>query len=50
MRQERYKLIESEVIVPRNLEKHKIQTGQWQYHYQYDKVRSGGQLRASAVG
>lgn len=34
---ERYKLIESEVIVPRNLEKHKIQTGQWQYHYQYDK-------------
>lgn len=36
--QERYKLIDSEVIQPRKKEQHKIQTGQWQYAYQYDKV------------
>lgn len=27
------------MIAPRKLEQHKIQTGQWQYHYQYEKVR-----------
>jgi hypothetical protein len=31
-------MTEDLVVKPRNVERHKIQAGEWKYPYQYDKV------------
>lgn len=48
--QERWKEIQRQVVEPRQLERHKIQTGQWAYPYQYDKVRAWGGVCTALQG
>lgn len=40
--QDRYAMIEDLVVRPRTVEKHKIEKGEWNHPYQYEKVRGGG--------
>lgn len=42
-------MIEELVVRPRFIERHKIETDQWSYPYEYNKVR-GGALGRSAAG